>query len=962
MLILAGISINAIVGDSGIISRAQSARYLQSVAVLQEYLQQKYVEYVEDADNYNTALDLLKSKQPQYFYRNNQGYVLDSEGHALYLINKEGLPVEIKNQLTGGDAIYANEFYSQKNVYGVTSDLQVYYCTNGTDTIVGLSKEDLDKDNPLEIIYDADSILAQIVNGGTSGLSNQDLKSIIELTIDSNDKVPLITELKNLHSLKTLTLKDVSISKLSGIEDCTKLSVVNIQNCTVEDYSKIADSSTITAIYLINTNDEEVNKFTDIAKGIGGKAIPNLKYLGIYGSSSNISTVTDISGLANLEEQTQAGIEYLYLQNNSLTSLSALSGYTGTKYLKVEYNKTLTSLNGISGMSNLEYLYAMECNLGYELESNSGANEAIDSISGLAIKNLLYYVDLRNNPNLKYVKYLGEAHKKADSSYGDITLEYVYLSGCTSVLDVSTITNVLANCGSNYNIENQFSKNIIADNTVMLNLNNQTLTKSEFEQLKDKKQLKYLSIDGIKLKNNDGSTMSNSDINDLINTVLSTNSNLENLSSRNITALETIEFVKSTPNLIEILLSGTKVTTGKINGLELLNVNCPYLVTLAADEENIDLSKIQPCLNKTVNTIDYIIGKEEYERLWIEEGKEKSHWLGSNNRSSFTTSKKVLATIVNCHDLEHLVLYDTNNGTTDILDMSGCTNLKALGVQYGYLIAKLPSSLIYYHGDNSGGFRCDFSLCNKLEYINLWNQNGNQVAFNNIVEDLNNNTELQYICLDRFYIDDLSAIRVWNNKTKLKEVKIWDDFGNYYKNHYDGSRLTFTTLNGLENLTNLENLTIGWNNAKLDISALSNLTNLVNLELNDNYITDISPLKNLINLEKLNLHGNDITDISALLNMSKLQVLDISSNKVSCLYPIANAHKINKLNIKDNVLYNYGYYTDENGNVRNCNNVSILGELNSRGSLEELYIENNFMDDLEPITDEKLTWTDKSGF
>lgn len=309
-------------------------------------------------------------------------------------------------------------------------------------------------------------------------------------------------------------------------------------------------------------------------------------------------------------------------------------------------------------------------------------------------------------------------------------------------------------------------------------------------------------------------------------------------------------------------------------------------------------------------------------------------------------------------------LYNTNNGTTvtDVLDMSKCTNLKALKVQYGYLIAKLPNSLIYYDGDNSGGFRCDFSLCNKLEHINLWNQNGNQEAFDNIVKDLNNNTELQYICLDRFYIDDLSAMSAWNNKVNLKEVKLWDDFGNYYNNHYSGSRFTFTTLNGLENLTNLETLTIGWNNAKLDISAISNLTNLVNLNLNDNYITDTTPLTNLINLEKLNLHGNDITDISALSNMSKLQELDISNNKISCLYSISNLHKMSKLNIKNNVLYNYGYYTDINGDVRNCNNVSILGELNAKGSLKELYIDNNFIDDLEAITDDKLTWTDKSGF
>ena len=39
MLILAGVSLNATIGDNGIITQAQNATYMQSVAVLEEYLQ-----------------------------------------------------------------------------------------------------------------------------------------------------------------------------------------------------------------------------------------------------------------------------------------------------------------------------------------------------------------------------------------------------------------------------------------------------------------------------------------------------------------------------------------------------------------------------------------------------------------------------------------------------------------------------------------------------------------------------------------------------------------------------------------------------------------------------------------------------------------------------------------------------------------------------------------------------------
>ena len=48
MLILAGISLNAVIGDNGIITQAQNATYMQSVAVLEEYLNSYYVEHYED--------------------------------------------------------------------------------------------------------------------------------------------------------------------------------------------------------------------------------------------------------------------------------------------------------------------------------------------------------------------------------------------------------------------------------------------------------------------------------------------------------------------------------------------------------------------------------------------------------------------------------------------------------------------------------------------------------------------------------------------------------------------------------------------------------------------------------------------------------------------------------------------------------------------------------------------------
>ena len=51
MLILAGVSLNATIGDNGIITQAQEATYSQSIAVLQDYINEEYVNNYEEYDN-----------------------------------------------------------------------------------------------------------------------------------------------------------------------------------------------------------------------------------------------------------------------------------------------------------------------------------------------------------------------------------------------------------------------------------------------------------------------------------------------------------------------------------------------------------------------------------------------------------------------------------------------------------------------------------------------------------------------------------------------------------------------------------------------------------------------------------------------------------------------------------------------------------------------------------------------
>jgi len=196
MLILAGVSLNALVGDNGIISNAMNANLQNGLATLQEYVQQLYVEHYDNLPEDKTALKGLmdaSSNFKSYFYSSRDDfemgdYLFDSEGNVIYVMKISALPKEIKEQLVGGtaegyatiyDADTANdeardnlyyECFNKLDIYGVTSDLKVYYC--GADGTM-LGNVTLDEANDSEGAINATSAnYATITSILTSGGNN----------------------------------------------------------------------------------------------------------------------------------------------------------------------------------------------------------------------------------------------------------------------------------------------------------------------------------------------------------------------------------------------------------------------------------------------------------------------------------------------------------------------------------------------------------------------------------------------------------------------------------------------------------------------------------------------------------------------------------------------------------------------------------------------------------------------
>ena len=671
MLILAGVSLNAVIGDNGIITQAQNATYMQSVAVLEEYLNNYYVEHYEKMNEEESKVLTLTTLEPSWFYiPANEGigglrYVVDAEGHALYLIKKSGLPEDIKNQIRGGDAGEGTytDYVNLNDVYGVTSDLQVYYCSEGTDTIMGITTDELNSDNPLREVFnstnnpDLYNLLSDYDVADSEGnkdgiLTAEELKSVTKLTINSSSNITDFSAFYNLVSLKELTIGGVNLNNLVGIENCPQLNYVYFRSSTIADYSSLANVRKLKYLYVYNIDDSELTK---LCTGIQSAEFSNLEYFAISGNTVYISntevttkvtsgksskTITDLTPLSTLTDTTKQAVKYLSIQCNNINGdLSAISGYTNLILLRCEYNN-LTSLAGMENMNNLVYLCGEGNKIG-TLENGSGEDvETGTAIASLANKTKLQQVNLENNINLANVSYFEN----------DTAIRYLYLGGCSNTMSVQGISDIILACGSNYSLPVKFLTGTVYN--VAEYYTPSAVTYEElYSDLYENEFITHLNLEGCTRLNNEQ-----------FNTILKSMPNLKFLTLKDNPTLTSIDFISDdgATKLIELDLRNTGVK-GE-NSLTNLNTYASELKTLRVSDGS-SFKNIVPTINRLSGGVNF------------------QYWYGGSSGSMsglVCSSIDVFKCLENLKDLEYLRVQQWNYGigsASEIIDLSN-TNLK----------------------------------------------------------------------------------------------------------------------------------------------------------------------------------------------------------------------------------------------------------------------------------------------
>ncbi|WP_369670114.1 MucBP domain-containing protein, partial [Enterococcus lactis] len=210
---------------------------------------------------------------------------------------------------------------------------------------------------------------------------------------------------------------------------------------------------------------------------------------------------------------------------------------------------------------------------------------------------------------------------------------------------------------------------------------------------------------------------------------------------------------------------------------------------------------------------------------------------------------------------------------------------------------------------------------------------------------------------DDITIDDLE--KVTNLSTSTSE-RIDNIEGIQYAKNLKTISFTVSTntdLSPMENLINLEKLSINSNNSASkisDISFLKTLTNLKSLSITNSDISDISPLQNLTKLVELDLARNKIVDLHPLNHLTNLTELRLGGNSTldaSTVDVLGSLTNIVLLDLSFTKVKNYTWIEGMKNLVTlNVSNNGLVDEdvipISKLDALKYLYVQFNKLTDL----------------
>ena len=982
MLILAGVSLNATIGDNGIITQAQNATYMQSIAALEEYLQTEYVKHYDETENYTSKIELLSSKLGNLCLKDGTKNYITYDGKMYYLINKQALPDDVKNQLKGGDTTDYLKYIRLQDVYGVTPDLKVYYCESGTDSALGnINETIIDPDTPLAKIKNNAGLNEAVKNiltengvtVGENGITYGNVSTLKEITIDGSkyQNITSLQGLSELTSLRKLILKDLKIEDINEVASCTLLSYIKFQNCTVKDYTALASSTGLEYLYLYNpTSNTEIE---NLSNALADSNLSKLQYFGIFGyepeqytygtstgmytnTNTSSSNITDISSLSKISLNTKNAIKYMYLNNNKITKIESLKDFSNISLIYLMCNPNLVNLNGLENHTNIKYIYSHNCGI-EDITGLTGCNgivnltlqnNKISSFAGLEnanIINLLYaynnklidisalnkkstlnQLDLKNNIDLIEIKSIETLSN----------LKYLYLAGNINmnVADVQSIEKIINQC-SDYKIPDKYLKYF--STVTQYDYTNSGLSdySEELLALKNRTNITYLRLYG-------NSNLGKSRLGSLIKQGALSTDELDSIANN----LSLTEAERNIVNLWKNYSDAQikNMTDNEITSKENENdIYIRYVLSTMTGLEQLSIAG-----NKNITAIDFI--------------KKDKNLIELDLRNTEITDLSILEK--NALDLDTLAITNTKIDFSKMQDTISRLGSKA-GVYSNNIIVNENTNNSWASGLLlcASGFQNSFKNCEKITKINVYGQSAGVVGQNIDLTNCKSITNLTLYASKSKWIlpTNLNSLTFSGQGTSfdasnctnlsnlsVSQFNVYNGFFDTFKNSpikiimMSRSNVEMNELTKLiaaySSLTELsiKNDNWGYNTGRYnkmngDCNSLINFKNLKKLSIYYYYNKDIiKGISQLTSLEKLDLNNNNIGDISELANLTNLKELTLHSNNISDLSALSNLNNLTYLHL----------YANGISNLKPLESLIVNGKTN----LQTLYLNNNTLE------------------
>ena len=614
LLILAGVSIAMLTGDNGILTEASNAKIETVLGAIKEQIKLLQMESrIEEKEVIPETL-LAEGKVSRTVKMEDDGK------YYMYYSLKD-------NSIEGMQGLGRGDITNFKDIFLIDENLNIkYISSNGKEYGDEINKKVLEDETEIRFSSKAFSEYISKKSGVPEDemkfkwMKNQTSLTIADKTVDS------LEDLVFFPNLISLTLGEYGsnippIISMNGIENCTKLSNLDIIYGPDKDYSAVAKLSNLKSFNRFYGND--YNNIIDAMKfcenlerfSLSQVKVTNMNRIAELGNLKSLSLVSGqikkIEGLKNM-----TNLEGLSLAGNQIKEIEGLENLTKLKRLFLNTNQIAditplsanTSLMELNLKSNVEIDADRTHYTTKQLQELDKIGKIIDNggIINLDTDKLGLFtnykkLDLSNNKltTLDILNGMTELTQLTLTN-NSITLEdeksQEILSNMSNLSYLAFSNNKLTNINAINNLKNLNSLSLIGNNKIDLKQIEDIISNLNTFQVSTESLKTIINCDISKITK---LNLNGSDLTELPNLSIFTSLRTLSLNSNPITNFEVISDITSlqTLSLYNCNLHGRMIDFSNLTNLTYLNLNSNSLWTE-------DLENLKALKNNTNLSID----------------------------------------------------------------------------------------------------------------------------------------------------------------------------------------------------------------------------------------------------------------------------------------------------------------------------------------------------------------------